>query len=168
MAETQQPSPAPAATPAAPAAPATPEPAPPSGLEKVYSDFGIEEKAAEFQPQSPQPAQPAAPAAQPVPFKAPDPFSPDFGAYQAQLANGVSALHQSLQQTQQKLTQLDQQLNRRQVEADIKSAAKTLSAKAGIDSDVAEVAFEAQARKDPRLLQIWNNRAKNPKALEAA
>lgn len=163
MAETQQPSPAPAATPA-PAA-ATPEPQA-TPLEKVYTDFGIEAEAEKFQPQSPAPAQPAAPA--PTPFKAPDPFDPNFGAYQAQLASGVSALHQSLQQTQQKLTQLDQQLHRRQVEADIKQAAKTLSEKAGIDADVAEVAFEAQARKDPRLLQIWNNRSKNPKALEAA
>lgn len=166
MAEPTQPSPAPAATPAAPAAPAAPEQ--PSGLEKVYTDFGIESEAASFQPQSPAPAQPAAPASTPAPFKAPDPFSPEFGAYQAQLANGVSALHQSLQKTQERLTALDQQLHRRQVEADINSAAKTLAEKAGIDADVAAVAFEAQARKDPRLLQIWNNRSKNPKAFEAA
>jgi hypothetical protein len=167
MAETTPPSPAPAATPAA--TPATPEPAP-SGLEKVYSDFGIEEQAATFQPQSPAPAQPAAPAQTPTTpaFKAPDPFSPEFAAYQAQLASGVSSLHQSLQQTRQQLTQLDQQLHKRQVEADIKSAAKTLAEKANIDPDIAEVAFEAQARKDPRLLQVWNNRGKNPKALEAA
>jgi hypothetical protein len=163
MAEPTQPSPAPAATPA-PSAPAAPEPQA-SPLEKVYTDFGVEAEAEKFQPQSPAPAQPAAPAPA---FKAPDPFSPEFGVYQAQLQQGVSALHQSLQQTQQKLTALDQQLNRRQVEADIRQAAKTLSEKAGIDADVAEVAFEAQARKDPRLLQIWNNRAKNPRALEAA
>lgn len=163
MAETPQPSPAPAAAPATPA-PAAPEPQ--SGLEKVYSDFNIEAEAERFQPQSPAPAQPAAP--QPAPFKAPDPFSPEFSAYQAQLATGVSSLHQSLQKTQERLTALDQQLNRRQVEADIKSAAKTLAEKANIDPDIAEVAFEAQARKDPRLLQIWNNRSKNPRALEAA
>jgi len=156
MAETQQPSPAPAATPEPQASP----------LEKVYTDFGVEAEAEKFQPQSPAPAQPAAPSA--PSFKAPDPFSPEFGAYQAQLQQGVSALHQSLQQTQQKLTAMDQQLNRRQVEADIRQAAKTLSEKAGIDADVAEVAFEAQARKDPRLLQIWNNRSKNPRAFEAA
>lgn len=165
MADQTPPSPAPAATPAAPAAPATPEPQS-SPLEKVYTDFNIEAEAEKFQPQSPTPAQPAAPA--PAPFKAPDPFDPNFGAYQAQLANGVSALHQSLQQTQQKLTQLDQQLNRRQVEADIKQAATTISEKAGIKPRIAEVAMEAKAREDPRFLQVWNNRHKNPKAFEAA
>jgi hypothetical protein len=163
MAETPQPSPAPAATPAP--APATPEP---SGLEKVYSDFGIEDQAAEFKPQSTTPAQPAAPA-QPAPaFKAPDPFSPEFATYQAQLASGVSSLHQTLQQTQQRLTQLDQQLNRRQVEADIKQAVGVIAEKAGIEADIAEVALEAKARNDPRFLQVWNNRSKNPKAFQAA
>lgn len=160
------PSPAPAAAPAT-TAPAASEPAP-SGLEKVYSDFGIEEQAATFQPQSPAPAQPAAPAPTPAPFKAPDPFSPEFAAYQAQLASGVSSLHQSLQQTQNKLTQLDQQLNRRQVEADIKQAVGVIADKAGIEADIAEVALEAKARSDPRFLQVWNNRSKNPKAFQAA
>ncbi len=165
MAENTPQSPAPAATPA-PAAPATPEP---SGLEKVYSDFGIEDQAAEFKPQSPTPAQPAVPVQQPAPaLKVPDAFSPEFAAYQAQLANGVSSLHQSLQQTQHKLTQLDQQLNRRQVEADIKQAVGVIAEKAGIEADIAEVALEAKARSDPRFLQVWNNRSKNPKAFQAA
>jgi hypothetical protein len=164
MADPTPPSPAPAATPAT-TAPAAPEPA---GLEKVYSDFGIEDQAATFQPQSPAPAQPAAPAPAPAPFKAPDPFSPEFATYQAQLASGVSSLHQSLQQTRQQLTQLDQQLNKRQVEADIKQAVGVIAEKAGIEADIAEVALEAKARSDPRFLQVWNNRSKNPKAFQAA
>lgn len=160
MAEVNQPgSPAPQA-PAPAAAPA----AEPSGLEKVYSDYNIEATASEFHPQSPQPAQQATPAAP----KVPDPFSPEFQSYQAQMQQGVSSLHQQLQQTQHKLTAMEQHISRRQTEADIKQTVGSLAEKAGIETEIAEVAFEAEARKDPRLLSIWNNRHKNPKALEAA
>ena len=156
----------------APTPPAAPEAQPsapqPSGLEHVYQQFGIEEQAASFNPQSPQPAQqPQAPAAPSVP-KVPDPFDPNFANYQAQIANGVSSLHQQLQQTQHKLTQMEQHMARRQTEADIKAAVGVITQKAGIEADIAEVALEAKARQDPRFLAIWNNRSKNPKAFEAA
>lgn len=163
MAEVQQPgSPAPQAQPAAPAAPSPSEPA---GLDKVYKDFGIEDTAQQFQqPQSPQPAQQVTPAAP----KIPDPFSPEFTSYQAQIQQGVSSLHSQLQKTQSQLSQMEARLAARQTEADIKQAVSTLAEKAGIEPEIAEVAFEARARKDPKLLAIWNNRHKNPKALEAA
>lgn len=166
MAEPQQPSPQPAATPAAPAAPASPEPKV-TPLEKVYSDFNVEAEAATFQPQSPQPAaQPVAPVVQ-VPAKF-DPFDPNFPAHLAGISKAAMDAQSALQQTQGQLTALQRQLHNGQVEADIKSAVKTLAEKANIDPDIAEVAFQAQAKKDPRLLHIWNNRGKNPKALEAA
>lgn len=143
---------------------AAPEAAPESSpLEKVYTDFKIEDQAATFQPQAPATAQPAAPQ-----FKAPDAFDPNFPAYQAQLANGVLAAQQALQQTNSKLTALEQQLHSRQVEADIKQAVGVVAEKSGIPADLAEVALETLARKDPKFLQIWNNRQKNPKAFNAA
>lgn len=155
MEEVAQPSSEPAAAPAAEA---------PTGLDAVYKEFGIEEQAASFQPQSEKPA-PSTPTPS---FKVPDPFDPNFSAYQAQLAQGVSTLHQALNQTRNEFTSLQKQLQAQKVEADIKKAVGVLSENAKLDPDIAEVALEQKARKDPRFLQIWNNRDKNPKAFEAA
>ena len=159
-----QPSPAPAAQPAAPAAPA------PTGLDKVYADYGIEADAQQFHPatQSSQPA--AAPAPQPAPAAphVPDPFSPEFAAYQASLSQGMTALSQAMHQTRGELTSLQRQASQERVEADIRRAVGAIAEKSGLDPEIAEVALEAKARRDPRFLAIWNNRAKNPKAFEAA
>jgi hypothetical protein len=153
---TSQPSSEPAAT------------ATPSGLEQVYQEHGIEAQAATFQPQEPA-ARPTPPASlAPTAFKAPDPFDPNFGAYQAQMAAGVSTLNQALVATRGELNSLQQQLKTQKTEADIKSAVNFVSKESGVDSDIAEVALEAQARKDPRFLQVWNNRDRNPKAYNAA
>jgi hypothetical protein len=161
MAEVTQPgSPTPQAAPAAPA------PAEPQGLEKVYQDFGIEDTASQFQPQSPQPAaQPQAPA--PVAPKF-DPFDPNFSSHMERVAKAAAEAHSTLQATQGKLTALERQLHQKAVEADIKQAVGLITEKAGIDPEIAEVALEAKARQDPKFLQIWNNRQKNPKAYNAA
>lgn len=136
-----------------------------STLDQVYQTYGIEDQAAEFKPQSQQPV--AQPVAAPA-FKAPDPFDPNFQAYQSQLAQGVSTLHQSLAQLAKQQTEFQQTLQREKTEADIKQAVGKISEKAGLDPSIAEVALEAKARQDPKFLQIWNNRAKNPKAFDAA
>jgi hypothetical protein len=150
------------------AAPEAQPSAQPSGLDKVYQDFGIEDTASTFQPQSPQPAQQTTQPQPPAAPKVPDPFDPNFQQYQAQIANGVSSLHQQLQSTQQKLSQMEANMARRQTEADIKQAVGLITEKAGIEPDIAEVALEAKARQDPRFLKIWNNRSANPKAFQAA
>lgn len=136
-----------------------------SGLESVYKEYGIEEQAASFQPQAPAPAPQPAPAPA---FKAPDPFDPNFGAYQAQLANGVGTLQHALTQTRSELTQLQSQLQAQRTEADIKTAVGVLTDVAKIPPKIAEVAMEAKAREDKRFLQIWQNRQSNPKAFNAA
>lgn len=136
-----------------------------SALETVYKEFGIEEQAASFQPQAPAPAPQPAPAPA---FKAPDPFDPNFGAYQAQLASGVGALQQALTQTRGELTQLQASLQSQRTEADIKQAVGVLTDVAKIPPKIAEVAMEAKAREDKRFLQIWQNRQNNPKAFNAA
>src|SRR6267378_3857996 len=143
----------------------TPAPAPQtSPLDKVYSDFKIEADAAEFKPQQPQtPQQPQAPQ-----VKVPDPFDPNFGAYQAQLASGLSVLNQALAQTKGELTNMQRQLAQERTEADIKQAVVTIVEKSGLDADIAEVALQAKARQDPRFLKIWNSRTQNPEALKAA
>ena len=130
----------------------------------VYQEFSIEDQAASFQPQSPAPAAPQAASS----FKAPDPFDPNFGAYQAQLAGGVAQLNQALHATRNEVGTLRHQLNSERTEADIKRAVGTIAEKSGLDPKFAEVAFQLKAKEDSRLLQIWNNRAKNPQALSKA
>ena len=138
----------------------------PSPLDKVYTDFKIEADAAEFKPQT---AQHQTQQQQPQPqIKVPDPFDPNFGAYQAQLASGLSVLNQALAQTKGDLTKLQQQLVHERTEADIKQAVGTIVEKSGLDPDIAEVALQAKARQDPRFLKIWNNRVQNPDAYKAA
>jgi len=154
-ADTTKASPAQTTAPAAPAA--TP-------LEKVYTDFKIEADAAEFKPQTTQKQQ----QQQPVIPKVPDPFDPNFGAYQQQLATGLTALNQALADTQGRLTNMQQQLTYERTEADIKQAVGTIVEKSGLKPSIAEVALQAKARDDPRFRSIWNNRAKNPVALKAA
>lgn len=146
-----------------PAAAAPAEAPQSSPLEKVYTDFKIEDQAASFQPQAPATAQPATPQ-----FKVPDAFDPNFPAYLQAQSGQVAQLNQALQQTHGKLTALEQQLHSRQVEADIKQAVGVVAEKSGISADLAEVALETLARKDPKFLQVWNNRQKNPKAFNAA
>jgi hypothetical protein len=160
MAEQQpaQPSPAPAAAPA-------PAPAEPKGLEKVYKDFNVEAEAHSFQPETPAPQ---APVSQPAPVKKYDPFDPNFTANMQSLEQTAARAESTLSQTLGKLNALERQIHQRTVEADLKQAAGKIAEKSGVDVEVAEVAMEARARKDPKFLQIWNNRTKNPKAYEAA
>src|SRR5258706_415983 len=150
---------APAATTTAPGAPVS------TPLEKVYTDFKIEADAAEFKP---QPKQDSSQVQAPVAPKVPDPFDPNFGAYQQQLATGLTALNQALADTQGRLTNMQQQLTYERTEADIKQAVGTIVEKSGLKPSIAEVALQAKARDDPRFRAIWNNRAKNPVALKAA
>jgi hypothetical protein len=135
-------------------------------LEKVYKDFNIEDTASQFQPQSPQPATPQPPAPQPqVKF---DPFDPNFGAHMERVTRAASEAQSSLHQTRQELNQLQQQLHSQRVEADIKQAVETLTEGTGLKPKIAEVAMEAKAREDARFRAIWQNRAKNPAAYQAA
>lgn len=159
----------PQATPQAPATPAAPTETQLSPTEAVYKEFGIEEHAASFQPETPKaPAQPATPATPQPTFKAPDPFDPNFGNWLAQQQQGTLAIHQALQATRQELGTLRQELHSERTEADIKKAVGSIAEKSGLDPKFAEVAFQLRAKEDPRLLQIWNSRGKNPKALEKA
>lgn len=136
-----------------------------SPLEKVYSEFKIEDQAATFQP---EPRTPAQPAPQAPSFKAPDPFDPNFGQWQGAVSQTVTSLNQAVAQTANKLSQIEREIVQRKVEADIKQAAGVVSESAGIDPDMAEVHLEVTARKDPKFKSIWDNRDRNPKAFQAA
>lgn len=137
-----------------------------SPTEQVYKDFNIEETASQFQPETtkaPQTTQTQAPVAPKF-----DPFDPNFSAHLGSMANGVTSINQALQATRAELGTLRQELHHERTEADIKRAVGTIAEKSGLDSKFTEVAFQLRAKEDPRLLSIWNNRAKNPKAFERA
>ena len=136
-----------------------------SPMEQVYKEYNIEETAQEFQPARPEPQPQATPTYAP---KVPDPFDPNFQNYMAQTAHSVSALTHTLRATQGQLSQMQSQLARERTEADIAKATEVIAKEAEVDPDVAHVAMEVRARKDPKFLNIWNNRAKNPSAYNAA
>lgn len=158
MAEVNQPgSPTPSEAPAAPAS------AEPKGLEKVYSDFKIEETAQSFQ-QSPPPAkQETTPTAPKF-----DPFDPNFSVHMHNVSRAAAEANTALQDTQGRLNALERQIHTREVETDIKNAVSTLTDGTGIKPKIAEVAMEAKAREDARFRTIWQNRSKNPAAYSAA
>jgi hypothetical protein len=143
--------------------PATPEAPAASPLEEVYKTYNIEEQAAQFQPQSTPPAQPATPAP-----KVPDPFDPNFPKYQEAVSRSVVDTQSALHELKGQFSNLQRSLQQQRVEADIKSAVSVITEEAKIDPVIAEVALEAKARQDPRFLKIWEGRAKNPAAFNAA
>lgn len=156
MAEVAQPgSPTPPAETSAPA---------PTGLEKVYSDFKIEETAQSFE-QSPQPAKQES---QPQVATKFDPFDPNFSAHMQNVSKAALEAHTTLQQTRQELGSLRQELRNERVEAAIKTAVGNLVEGTGIKPKIAEVAMEAKAREDMRFRNVWMNREKNPAAWQAA
>jgi hypothetical protein len=148
-----------------PPAPATPELSP---SEQVYKEFNIEAEAQNFNQQSPQPAKQTNQPNQPAPFKVPDPFDPGFASYQAQMAQGVTSLNEALKATREELGTLRHSLHSERTEADVKKAVGVIAEESGLDPKFAEVAFQLRAKEDSRLLAIWNNRGKNPLALDKA
>lgn len=134
----------------------------PQTLDQVYKEFNIEEQAQEFRQ---APAR-EAPKAETIP----DPIldTEGFRSYQQRQAEGNTALQQSLQQITGEFTALKQAANRQALEADIKKAVTTINEKLKLDPDLIEASLEMKARKDPKFKTIWNNREKNPRALDAA
>ncbi len=57
---------------------------------------------------------------------------------------------------------------RKAVKQEISSAAEAINKNVGGNSDLAELYLENAYNKNPDLKKIWDNRANNPKALEAA
>jgi hypothetical protein len=156
--------------------PSTPE-APPqeTTLEDVYKTYNVEETAQEFkaQPQQPQPQTPQPPV-QPVQeqhIPVPDPTLDPTGykAWETARYKDQVALRQALTQVAGKLNQYEAAAKQQAEEADIKRAVEQVNQHLGdskLDPDVVEISLGAEARRDPRFLNLWNNRAKNPKAFQ--
>jgi hypothetical protein len=156
---------------AQPSAPAEPS------LDDVYSKYNVEDTAQEFkaQPQAqPQPQSQPQPQAQPVQdqhIQIPDPTLDPTGhkAWAADQQRNLGALRQALRGVAGEIHK--DRIARAQAaeEADIKRAVDQVNEHLGeskLDPDVVEISLGAEARRDPRFLALWNNRAKNPKAYQ--
>lgn len=148
----------------------TEAPASEQSLEQVFESFKVDSKPADTQQYVPTQAYQPPQAKPDVPY-IPDPaIDPDgFKRYEATRAAESQVLRQSLDTVMGKLSQMERAEAVRREEADIQRAVDFLAEKApGVDSEMLEVYLGHRARKDERLLQVWNNRAKNPRAWSAA
>lgn len=145
-------------------------------LEDVYKSFNVEDAASTFSaskseqpaPQQPQFQQPVQNQNLPIPDPTLDPNG--YKNWETQRYQDQMALRQAIQQVHGKLNAFEQHAKQQAEEADIKRAVEFVNSSLGdskIDPDVVEISMGAEARKDPRFLALWNNRHKNPKALEA-
>jgi hypothetical protein len=147
---------------------ATPEPSTaPETLDDVFKSYNVEHQPAETQQYVPQPqqAKPAAPE-----YHIPDPaLDPDgFRKYEASKSAESHDLRQALQQVVGKLSSMETGAARAKEEADIAKAVGVMKEEVpGAEEEMLEVFLAHKARKDPRVLQVWNNRGKNPKAWDA-
>lgn len=138
----------------------------PASLEDVFKQYSVTEPQETPSPQ-PQPRTDPQPQAPHIPDPALDPDG--FKRYEATRAADSQALRQSFDKLAEHITRSEVERRREREEADIKKAVGFLQEKApGVDPDVLEVYLGAQAKKDPRLLAVWQNRSKNPKAWDAA
>jgi hypothetical protein len=134
-------------------------------LDDVYKQFNVQETAADFT---------ATPQKQPEPQREvviPDPAL-DVNGFKDWAKNVHSAdqeIRQTLTTVNDRLSKFEQERVRVREEADLQKAVSVLKEKVpGADDEFLEIALAHKARKDPKLLSIWENRAKNPQALEAA
>jgi hypothetical protein len=138
----------------------------PQSLDQVYKQFNVEETAQSFQPQ-PQVQTQQQPQRQDV--SVPDPVldSEGFKKWQSQQSQ---SLQQAVSSIKGELGALQVERLKRAEEADIKSAVQRFRSVTGddVDEDLAEVALGQKARKDPKFLSVYQNRARNPQAWNAA
>ena len=144
-------------------------------LEQVYQQFSVEDTASQFKaaPQQPQyqpQYQPQQPAQQPTGDTIPDPVL-DPNGFKSWQSQQNSALRQAVTQAQGTAQSVAAYLSQQKEQADIKNAVSAVKSKVGdtsIDDDFIEIALGVKARKDPRFLQVYNARDKNPQAWNAA
>lgn len=129
----------------------TPQPDP---LEQVYQEYNVDEAAQQFT------AQPAQETVQQPQF---DPYVD----YEEQQRQEQAALVGQISSAVSEVNQIKSQLAQQAVEADIGKAVENISKQVdGVDPAVIEAHLHAQATKDAKFKQLWDNRQANPKAWE--
>ena len=103
------------------------------------------------------------------PESIPDPLDTEaHKAYMTKIAQGQSSLQTTLDRAIGTISAYEQKAQREALEADIGKAVKTVVELTGLDPELAEVGLELRAQKDPKIKAIWENRTRNPAALERA
>lgn len=138
-------------------------------LDQITKDFGIEDQAQQFRQQV-APVKPEVPPTPVAPANIPDPLDTEaHKAYLAKIEQNQSALQQTLEKTIGTISAYEQKAQREALEADISKAVKTVNEIVNHPKPkMVEVALELKAQEDPKFKAIWDNRQKNPQALERA
>lgn len=140
----------------------------PETLEQVYEKFSVDDAASSFRPTQPQPQVPQYTAPAPSAPNVPDPVLDPTG-YRNWAAQQENVMRQSLSHLNETVGAIQARIIRQAEEADIKAAVSTVKSK-GVDleDDAIEIALGVKARQDPRFMQLYQNRDKNPRAWNAA
>jgi len=141
-------------------------------LESVYKRFNVEAEAQNFSAKPQQIQRQEAPQREEE-VSIPDPtLNPtEYRAYEARKLKESSELRQALRQVDGRMQAFMQAAVKAQEEADIRGAVSEINdhlADKKLDAEEVEIRLGTKARKDPRFMQIWQNRTKNPAALKAA
>jgi len=144
----------------------TPEPSTEPSLEDVYKQYHVSEPQAQPQP-TPQP-QPAPSQPEPevsIPDAALDPDG--YRQWARQRLMSETQIKQALNAVAGRIHQYEAAQTKQREEADIQRAVEVIREKVDADPDLIEIAIAQKARKDPRFMSLWANRAKNPQAWNA-
>lgn len=140
-------------------------------LDDVYRDAGLD-KIETQQTQQQQHSQQQTQQQQQdrEPSKIPDPYdSENFKAYMARKDSETTALRSTLGNVANFLTTMQASEAKKALESDIKSAVESVNETVGHPKPkVIEALLDAEARENPKFKAIWDNRGKNPVALENA
>jgi len=133
-------------------------------LEDLYKDLNVTEEAEQF---TAQPQQKTELPATELPV--PDPTLDPEGYRQYQTQQVTKSLYGELTAVKSQLTDFQQTQYEQQTNADIGKAVDKISSKVeDVDREVIDAMLNAQAYKDTRFKQLWENRYKNPKAWDKA
>lgn len=132
-------------------------------LEDVYAQFQVtEQPQVQTQQETPQPASKPEVI---IPDPALDPKGHE--AFVRNQLKDTDEMKGILRAVVQHTQQYEAQRTRAAEEADIKKAVETINSKLKADDDFAEIALAQRVRKDPKFKALWENRTKNPAALDA-
>ena len=134
--------------------------------EPVVSEESLDSIIEQYKPQLVAVA-PAAPAAPVQVASAPtvDPLDEtSMNNYVQSVNNGQSLLNTQLQYVQAKLTHMEEQSTRLQVDADINDAVSRINEGLNIEPKRIRVELELKAQENPGFKAIWDNRKENPEA----
>lgn len=133
-------------------------------LDDVYKQFNVQEAVESFTA-TPQKTEPQKEVVIPDPAL-------DVNGFKDWAKNVHSAdqeIRQTLSRVDERLSKYEQERANARIEADLQKAVSVLKEKVPDgDEEVLTAILDGRARKDPKLMSIWNNRDKNPQALTAA